>query len=166
MGLYRKGVVMKKILYMFFVSCFMCCAIAADKDFSSAINSTSMPTDSEIRAIISQFNFTKEQQEVIFKETKKKLQDMYSGKSTDESNGDLNKYMKLMEHESVNEYFDESITREVKKETSKLPVSNATNYSSMDLSTIPHDKKYDAAAAEKFRKYGPKDNWYKSGNSK
>ena len=144
---------MKKIIYTLFLCLFMGAAIA-DQDFSSVINSTSMPTDSEIRAIVSQFNFNKEQQEVIFKETKKKLQAMYSGKNISESNGELNKYMKLMENETVGEYFDPSMVMEVKKETSKLPVSNETNYSSIDLSTVRQDKKMDAEAAERFRKYG------------
>ena len=45
------------------------------------VNITSMPTDEEIMQTISKFNFDKTQQEYLFKETKKRLEDLYNNKN-------------------------------------------------------------------------------------
>ena len=47
---------MKKIFLILAVICFTGIAFA-DYDFSKAVQNSSMPTDAEIRAIISKFNF-------------------------------------------------------------------------------------------------------------
>ena len=145
---------MKKILCALFLSFLISYTAIADTDFSQAIQSSSMPTDEEIMNIISKFNFNEEQKKIIFKDTKKKLQEMYSMENIDQTNAELNQDMKVMNHEGLSEYVSPSVTNEVSKKASGLPTTNATNYSSLDLSTIPQDKEGDAAAAEKFRRYG------------
>ena len=116
---------MKKILYTILISCFMCMAFA-DYDFSGAIQNTSMPTDDEIRAIISQFNFTKEQQDAIFKDTKKKLQIMYSGKNAAQTNAELNKYVNEVQQGTFDEVIDPSSKKELLEGVSTLPQINSS----------------------------------------
>ncbi len=111
---------MKKILYTILVSFFMVAAFA-DYDFTSAIQNSSMPTDAEIRQIISQFNFTKEQQEAIFKDTKKKLQVMYSGKNSSQTNAELNQYLNQVESGSFDKVLDPTSKKELLEGVSTLP---------------------------------------------
>ena len=42
-----------------------------------SIENTKMPTDDEIKAVIETFDFDNKQKEYLFKEVKKKLQDIY-----------------------------------------------------------------------------------------
>ena len=146
---------MKKIFCILSLICFMSCAAIADTDFTQAIQSTKMPSDAEIMEILSRFNLNEEQKKVIFKDTKKKLQEMYSSpNNTDSTNADLNLYLKLMEHEIFNEYAGQSVMKDVRKDIGKLPETNATSYSSIDLSKIEYDKEVDAEAQRKFRNIG------------
>ena len=109
---------MKKILYTFLAFCAVGTAFA-DIDFADAINNTSMPTDAEIRRILSQFNFSEDQKEELFKETKKKLQQMYSGKNMEQTNAELNQYYSVINNEELNQYMDNSTKQELKKGISK-----------------------------------------------
>ena len=74
----------KRIIYFalavaFAFSVFNFSSIKAEElNINQMINSTTMPTDEEIMATIRQFNFDKSQEEYLFKETKKKLNEMYS----------------------------------------------------------------------------------------
>ena len=147
---------MKKIFYTLFLTCFLSCVVMADTDFTQAIHSSKMPTDAEIMEMISKFNFNEEQKRVIFKDTKKKLQDMYSSKNVDETNADLNLYLKVMDNEAIGEYMDSSISKDLRNDIKNLPQTNKTNYSSVDMSTVRYDKKADEAAQKKFRNIGRK----------
>ena len=74
-----------KILYIalsvIFSFCFMNYSFADENiDINSAIQQTTMPTDAEIMETIRKFNFSKAQEEYLFKETKRKLTEMYSNK--------------------------------------------------------------------------------------
>ncbi len=108
---------MKKIIYTIVFCCFMSFAMA-EIDFSQAISTTTMPTDAEIRATIAKFNFTPEQQEAIFKDTKKRLQEMYSSKNPSEFNQELNKNYEFM-NQVPDELMNSSVKQETKKEVSK-----------------------------------------------
>ena len=146
---------MKRIFCILSLICFMSCAAIADTDFSQAIQSSQMPTDAEIMEIISQFNLNEEQKKLIFNDTKKKLHEMYSSKgNTDSANADLNLYLKMMEHEVFDEYAGSAIKKDVRKTVGNMPATNKTNYSSVDLSKIEHNKEIDAAAQRKFRSIG------------
>ena len=114
---------MKKILYTLLASLFIGVAFA-DYDFSQAIQNTTMPTDAEIREVISQFNFTKEQQEVIFKDTKRRLQAMYSSQNTAQTNAQLNQYYKEVKKGTFDEVMDPSAKRELLQGVSTLPELN------------------------------------------
>lgn len=50
----------------------------AAENAATDLNTPTMPTDAEIMETISKFNFDKTQQDYLFKETKKRLEDMYS----------------------------------------------------------------------------------------
>ena len=117
---------MKKILYIFLASLFMG-ASYAEYDFTQAIEDSSMPTDSEIRAVIGQLNFTKEQEDAIFKETKRKLKIMYSGKNTAQTNKELNLYMNQIDSETLSPYIDNSTKQELKRSFSQLPTTTSSN---------------------------------------
>lgn len=63
---------MKKIISLFaFLTCLMFSPIFAQENVS-------MPTDEEIMQTIKKYNFDENQQNYLFKETKKKLQEIYS----------------------------------------------------------------------------------------
>ena len=65
-----------------FSFCFMNYSKAEETtDLSTMIIQSTMPTDAEIMETIRKFNFDKSQEEYLFKETKKKLQDLYSNKN-------------------------------------------------------------------------------------
>ena len=67
---------------LMFSFCFMNYSSADEtEDLNAIIQNSSMPTDAEIMETIRKFNFDKAQEEYLFKETKKKLQDMYSNKN-------------------------------------------------------------------------------------
>ena len=146
---------MKKLFCILFLICFMPYIAIADTDFTQAIESTKMPSDAQIMETLSKFNLNEEQKNVVFKDTKKKLQEMYSSKNnTDSANADLNMYLKLMEHEVFDEFAGSYVINNVRKDISNLPQTNKTNYSSIDLSTIEHDREADEAAQKKFRSIG------------
>ena len=75
-----------KILYIalsvIFSFCFMNYSSADENiDINSAIRQTTMPTDAEIMETIRKFNFSKAQEEYLFKETKRKLNELYTNKN-------------------------------------------------------------------------------------
>ncbi len=75
-----------KILYIamsvIFSFCFMNYTTAEEiQDLNTVIQETSMPTDAEIMETIRKFNFDKAQEEYLFKETKRKLNALYSNKN-------------------------------------------------------------------------------------
>lgn len=115
---------MKKIVFMFLALCSMGIAFA-DIDFSEAIQNSSMPTDAEIKNIISQFNFSEEQKEDLFKETKRKLQDIYSGKDMTQTNAELNQYYNIMDNKELDSYMGNSVRQELKRDVSRLPRTNS-----------------------------------------
>lgn len=49
-------------------------------DFGEILNTTVMPSDEEIRRVLSQFSYPQEEKERIFQETKKQLQEIYNTK--------------------------------------------------------------------------------------
>lgn len=79
---------MKKILYAL-ILCFFVGFAVAQTDISQTLNNSTMPTDDEIRAVISRFDFDKNQKEMLFKETKKKLQELYSSQNSIKTNINL-----------------------------------------------------------------------------
>ena len=110
---------MKKILYIAILFMFSFCL--ADVDFSEAIGTTSMPSDAEIMKVISQFKFDPKQKEEIFKETKKRLKEMYSNPDTLQSNEDLNANLKLLQDSSTDIILDPEKKQEALEEIKKLP---------------------------------------------
>ena len=110
---------MKKIFLTLAIICFTGIAFA-DYDFSKAVQNSSMPTDAEIRAIISKFNFDEDQKEVIFKETKMRLQEIYSGKMPEQYNEELNQNMKYMD--SIDDsIMSKSLKEQARRDVSKFP---------------------------------------------
>lgn len=120
---------MKKIVYLIsFMLLFG--AFASEVDFTPALNSTTMPTDEEIRAVISQFNFDKDTQEVLFKDTKKKLKEIYGAKSAKKKqnvNEELNSSLDMLKSNDVDEYINPKLKQEVLKEVGTLPKVEPTN---------------------------------------
>ena len=75
---------MKKILFLLFSVIFMANIAFAQgeyTDYSQLLNSTTMPSDSEIMSIIDKFEFTPEQKQQLFKETKKQIQEIFETKN-------------------------------------------------------------------------------------
>ena len=71
---------MKKGIFYLFLSgiLFFNYAIAQENiDYSQIVNSTSMPSDEEIMQVIEKFNFDHDQKQQLFKETKRRLKNMY-----------------------------------------------------------------------------------------
>ena len=67
---------------LLFSFCFMNYSVADEtEDLNTVIQASSMPSDAEIMETIRKFNFDKAQEEYLFKETKRKLQEMYSNKN-------------------------------------------------------------------------------------
>ena len=114
---------MKKIIITIFLSCFMGASFA-EYDFSGAIQSSSMPSDDEIMAIVKQFNFTQEQEKAIFKDVKKKLQVMYSGENVQKTNSELNQYFNQVEKGTFDKVMDPSMKKELVRDVSKMPKTN------------------------------------------
>jgi hypothetical protein len=66
---------------LLFSFCFMNYSVAEEtEDLNTVIQASSMPSDAEIMETIRKFNFSKAQEEYLFKETKRKLTEMYSNK--------------------------------------------------------------------------------------
>lgn len=63
------------------------CAFADEKSNQNIINSSIKPTDEEIKATLEKYDFDKKQKEVLFKQMKKQIDDMYD---TSENNCELN----------------------------------------------------------------------------
>ena len=105
---------MKKILILFFMLLTMGFA-CAEVDFNAVINETSMPTDGEIRAVIEQFNFDDKQKEQLFKDTKKSLQDIYSGKNKNAAD-DLNNSLNALKKGNSSMFKDPNMKAEFLKE--------------------------------------------------
>jgi len=110
---------MKKLLYTLFVCLFMNFAMA-DYDFTTAVQSTSMPSDAEIMAIIKEFNFNSEQERDVFKDVKRRLQEMYASKDMTKINKELNQYMGKLDSENVSTFTDEATKRELRRSVSRL----------------------------------------------
>ena len=143
---------MKKILYTVCLMLFMG-AFASEVDFSQMLNSTTMPTDAEIRAVISQFNFDKDTQEVLFKDTKKKLKQMYSQKDKQSVNQELNSSLDMLKSSEIDEYVSPQLKQEVLKEVDSLPKVEPTSQS------LPEDAEPGSSTSTtKFEKgkYAPK----------
>ena len=70
---------MKKILFFMACSLFLLAPAHAQNstDLAKSMNSSSMPSDEEIMQTIKKFNFDKAQEEYLFKETKRQLEEMY-----------------------------------------------------------------------------------------
>ncbi len=49
-------------------------------DMNTIVSQTSMPTDAQIREVINKYDFDENQKEYLFKETKRKLQEIYAQK--------------------------------------------------------------------------------------
>ena len=111
---------MKKILYTFFALCFMGISMA-DIDFTEAIQSTSMPTDAEIRAVLKQFEFNQEQENEVFKDVKRRLREMYSMKDLSKSNMELNQYYNQLDSEAVGVFMDNSTKQQLMRDMHKVP---------------------------------------------
>ena len=73
----------KSLLYLLFALMISITpnAYCEESDINSQIQATTMPTDEEIMETIKKFNFDKNQQDYLFKETKKRLEEMYSNKN-------------------------------------------------------------------------------------
>lgn len=101
----------KKILYLSIAVLFSFCAMnfvnAQEENLEQMVNSTSMPTDEEIRATIQKFNFDKTQQEYLFKETKKRLEEMYAEKKLPETNNSENVILENFGQESEKQAVEE-----------------------------------------------------------
>lgn len=74
-----------KIFYiitaLIFSFCFINYSCAEETDLNTMVQQSSMPSDEEIRATIKKFNFNKTQEEYLFKETKRRLEEMYSNQN-------------------------------------------------------------------------------------
>ncbi len=49
-------------------------------DMNTIVSQTSMPSDAQIREVINKYDFDENQKEYLFKETKRKLQEIYAQK--------------------------------------------------------------------------------------
>jgi len=130
---------MKKILTVLFLSCIMSVSFA-DVDFTYAIQNSSMPTDEEIRATVQQFNFTKEQEDAIFKDVKKKLNDFYSGKNLEQTNNELNQFYNQVENGSMDKLINPSMKQELIQDVSKMPKANSTSVQSSNIDSSKTQK--------------------------
>jgi hypothetical protein len=90
-------------------------AVMAEYDFTSAIQSTSMPSDAEIMKMMNKLNIDKKQKQELFEETKKNLAQMYYSQDAATTNEQLNKYYELLNDEQMSKYIDKSTKREVMK---------------------------------------------------
>ena len=75
-----------KILYivmtLLFSFCFMNYSKADEaENINTIVEQSTMPSDTEIMETIRKFNFDKAQEEYLFKETKRKLKELYSNKN-------------------------------------------------------------------------------------
>jgi len=130
---------MKKIIYVFLAFCFMGIAFA-DIDFSEAINNSTMPTDAEIRHVISQFDFNQEQQDEVFKYTKKKLREIYSTNNMSQTNAELNRYYNQINDENVSQYMNNSVKNQLKRDISKLPKNSSSSARSVKSATYSQNQ--------------------------
>ena len=65
-----------------FSFCFTNYSVAEENiDINTAIQQSTMPSDAEIMETVRKFNFDKAQEEYLFKETKRKLKELYSNKN-------------------------------------------------------------------------------------
>lgn len=123
----------KKILYLFFAAFLALAAIktpAEEQNVEQLINSTTMPTDEEIRATIQKFHFDKAQEEYLFKETKKKLTEMYSDAQTKklpETSNPENIIPEFFRQES-----EKQAVEDVKKSVNTQDSGRAKKYSNHD----------------------------------
>lgn len=73
---------MKKKFLGFMFGLFLLTGIGyCEENVESMLKATTMPTDEEIMQTIDKFNFTKEQKEYLFKETKRRLIEMYENQN-------------------------------------------------------------------------------------
>ncbi len=71
----------KKFIYLALSLLFLLGAGYCEEGLENTFKTTSMPTDEEIMQTIDKFNFSKEQKEYLFKETKKRLLEMYENQN-------------------------------------------------------------------------------------
>ena len=99
---------MKNILLsLTILTMFLFCPAFADMDFAAGIQGKSMPSDAEIMQTLNRFNFTAEQKEQLFKETKKKLESMYNEQSSEQINQELNAQMRNIQNMNAESYSDD-----------------------------------------------------------
>ncbi len=75
---------MKKLTFLF-LSLLLFLNVALAQDENTIQNALTMPSDEEIRAAIDKFNFSPKEKEQLFKETKKRLEEMFSQGTLDPS---------------------------------------------------------------------------------
>ena len=87
----------KGIFYLFLASIlFFNYALAQEAiNYAQIVGSTAMPSDEEIMQTIEKFNFDKEQKQQLFKETKRRLKNMYE-------NNDYSDLIKAQEASGIN----------------------------------------------------------------
>ncbi|MBR1617733.1 hypothetical protein IJ670_06225 [bacterium] len=73
-------------------------------DFSSAIGTTSMPSDQQILSVISRFNLDEETKQKVFQETKQRLRQIYSTEDVTKANEDLNSSVQILNTGVADEY--------------------------------------------------------------
>ncbi len=97
---------MKKIFYLFFIFASLCSisfAQTQETNYKNVLNSSSIPSDEEIRAAIKQFNVDESQEEYIFQETKKQLNQIFlnEGKLPEIENFNLNNFGQELEKQTI-----------------------------------------------------------------
>ena len=97
---------MKKIFYTFLIFMSFCSinfAQTQQTNFQDILNSATMPTDEEIKEAIKQFNVDKNQEEYIFQETKRQLDEIFSnkGKLPEIENFNLNNFGQESEKQTI-----------------------------------------------------------------
>ena len=95
---------MKKLLITVSVLFLFSVAFAQGEysQYSELLNSTTMPTDSEIMMIIDKFDFTPEQKEQLFRETKKQLKEIYETKNAALLEQRINQGKELLNNSNIN----------------------------------------------------------------
>lgn len=74
---------MKKILVVFWLFLLFCANADELIIQQSVVNLENKPTDEEIKATIEKYNFDKKQKEVLFKQMKKEINEMYQDNKND-----------------------------------------------------------------------------------
>ena len=98
---------MKKIFYLLVILISFCNINLAQNqetiNFQNILNSATMPTDEEIKSAIKQFNIDESQEEYVFQETKRQLNEIFSnqGKLPEIENFNLNNFGQELEKQTI-----------------------------------------------------------------